>query len=292
MTTRIHSYGNIVPADYDLVLTFEDLAQFDDFGGVTGSHILRDMTDRLVAARSSDKFEGEPGVCCVCGGYRHKSGAIFRHNPTGALVEMGWQCAEKVDLEADRTALSRFRAARKELTLAFLARADRRARLRLFVAEHATDGLLDDLRVDHPIIKSIRRQASSERGLSPRQVEVVRKIANESRNVSDAKPSISVPEFSGRVEITGRILSIKTIDSDYGPQDKMLVEVDGEGGSFKLYGTAPAKLYDESERLGLATPYFTTLRGMTVSFVAKVERSRKDETFGFFSRPTKVRVSE
>lgn len=50
----------------------------------------------------------------------------------------------------------------------------------------------------------------------------------------------------------------------------MLVRLAGE---CRVYGTVPAALGDVA-------------RGSHVKFVATVERSREDSTFGFFSRPT------
>lgn len=48
---------------------------------------------------------------------------------------------------------------------------------------------------------------------------------------------------------------------------------------YKLWGTVPSDLLSNGG-----------LKGAAVEFTARVQRSDKDEKFGFFSRPTKARV--
>lgn len=64
---------------------------------------------------------------------------------------------------------------------------------------------------------------------------------------------------------------------------KMLVSVPVEGGAFKLWGTAP-----ESILFGTSGP----IKGCEVEFTARVEASKDDPCFGFFSRPTKGSVTD
>lgn len=83
---------------------------------------------------------------------------------------------------------------------------------------------------------------------------------------------------TGRVQITGTILGTKMVESDYGLTEKMLVEDDR---GFKVYGTVPSSIYSSGD-----------VKGMKVTFSAKVEPSNNDAFFGFFSRPTKAKVLE
>jgi hypothetical protein len=81
----------------------------------------------------------------------------------------------------------------------------------------------------------------------------------------------------GRYEMEGIIRTIKWQDSDFGGQFKMLVELaDGN----RVWGTLPSKLEGVVEV------------GDTVMFTAQVERSKDDEHFGFYKRPTKVDYKE
>jgi hypothetical protein len=86
------------------------------------------------------------------------------------------------------------------------------------------------------------------------------------------EPAVEVPVTSERITIAGTVQRVKHVDSDYGLQVKMLVATD-EG--YRVWGTCPAALGDVEA-------------GDRVQFAAKIERSRDDVTFGFYSRPTKA----
>lgn len=96
------------------------------------------------------------------------------------------------------------------------------------------------------------------------------------REVESAKPKVSVVE--GRYEFTGKVISRKTQDGQWGTQYKMLVEVEVEGGSYRVWGTEPANIEPEV--------------GDMVRLTATVVRSPRDESFGFYSRPAKASVLE
>ena len=69
-------------------------------------------------------------------------------------------------------------------------------------------------------------------------------------------------------------LELGQVASFYGMTQKMGVKLaDGN----KVYGTVPNNISHVE-------------RGNKVKFVAKVERSEKDEHFGFFSRPAKAQI--
>ena len=75
---------------------------------------------------------------------------------------------------------------------------------------------------------------------------------------------------TGRVKITGKVLSFKFVETNFGETCKMLVESDL---GFRVYGTAPA----EAEK------------GETITFTATVTPSETDVKFGFFKRPRIVK---
>ena len=75
---------------------------------------------------------------------------------------------------------------------------------------------------------------------------------------------------TGRVEITGKVLSFKFVETRFGETCKMLVQSDT---GFRLYGTAP----NEAEK------------GQTITFTATVTPSDSDAKFGFFKRPRIVK---
>jgi predicted RNA-binding Zn-ribbon protein involved in translation (DUF1610 family) len=105
----------------------------------------------------------------------------------------------------------------------------------------------------------------------------------ECRDAERKANSTPVPE--GKVTITGTVITVRVDDNPYtygGAVYKMLVE-DGRG--FRVWGTAPSQLKQAAGGL-------SELKGRTVEFVATCTRSNDDESFGFFSRPSKPRLME
>ena len=93
------------------------------------------------------------------------------------------------------------------------------------------------------------------------------------REAAEAQP---IPEAEGRMQIQGEVVAAKWKSGDYGDTLKIIVKhVDG----WKLWGSVPS---------GLGTTNESRLIGSTVRFHARVERSKDDSTFGFYSRPTKA----
>ena len=88
-----------------------------------------------------------------------------------------------------------------------------------------------------------------------------------------------LPKFDGRVEITGKIISAKWKETDFGDTLKIVVK---HADGWAVWGTCPNSL-GRTEK---------DLIGENVSFVARVKASDQDEKFGFFSRPTKARLNQ
>jgi hypothetical protein len=136
---------------------------------------------------------------------------------------------------------------------------------------------LDDLddggdRTDD-IVSSIIGRFRREGTLTPKQVALIEKVATP----ADVTP---VPDTSERIVITGEVVSIATKENDYGEREVMTVEDDR---GFKVWGTVPQKLIEAS--------YTGELKGERVTFTATVQRSDRDESFGFFKRPTKAEIT-
>lgn len=137
--------------------------------------------------------------------------------------------------------------------------------------------------------------------LTPKQADAVRKVMERMAQEPQAAPVIE-----GRIVITGKILTVKQQDSAYGQVTKMLVQ-DERG--FKVWGTMPdaiaTQLYDawwaaeeeaEGDSFSLSNYgpdyWHDSARGHRVTFTARVEASKDDESFGFYTRPTKASVAE
>ena len=106
------------------------------------------------------------------------------------------------------------------------------------------------------------------------------KIAErQAREAADAerKATAEPVPHNERIEVTGIVASTDTRQNDYGVRHIWTVETDR---GFKLWGTIPKALVGDAKV------------GDTVRFTAKLERSDRDETFGFYSRPSKASVVE
>lgn len=87
---------------------------------------------------------------------------------------------------------------------------------------------------------------------------------------ADETASLITPP-SGKNVVVGVIISKKQVSSDYGMQTKILLMATNLEGSFKLWGTLPAKL-------------ITCEVGDKIKFTATV--TPKEQGFGFYSRPS------
>jgi len=67
--------------------------------------------------------------------------------------------------------------------------------------------------------------------------------------------------------------------------------LDKETDGNKVWGTVPEAAFLNDPESGSTLP-LDALKGREVEFTAAVERSRDDEHFGFYKRPTKVTVKE
>jgi hypothetical protein len=118
--------------------------------------------------------------------------------------------------------------------------------------------------------------------LTDPQLNFLKKLVNEidQRYVQDAKKQAEidaaapVPEVPGRVVITAKVLSLKSVTSQYGTTWKMLVQ--HEDG-WKAWGSVPL-------------PVLADIKiGDQVEFTASLKASDTDAKFGFFSRPKKLK---
>jgi hypothetical protein len=122
---------------------------------------------------------------------------------------------------------------------------------------------------------------------------IERGLDKQAKREADAEALKSVaPLAEGKREIVGEVVSTKWVESDYSAYGthKMLVKLDD---GTKVWGSVPRSLDDltissHDDEGNIVEAQIETLVGQRVSFSAQVERSRDDEHFGFFKRPTKA----
>jgi hypothetical protein len=131
----------------------------------------------------------------------------------------------------------------------------------------------------------------------------------------EAERQAADPCPTGRVEITGEVISTKVQESQYGDQLKMLVKDDR---GFKVWGSIPSSLQlvdmpfkqviesefvEQVRKNGHEITWeddgtWTTTRivqrglekGDRVTFTATVTPSNDDDKFGFYKRPSKAKM--
>ena len=107
-------------------------------------------------------------------------------------------------------------------------------------------------------------------------IMVPRRAAQEAREAEQAAIYATAESCpTGKIEISGIVLTTKWQESMYGSTLKMLVQDDR---GFKVWGSVPSKLEN--------------VKGRSVSFSATIQPSEDDEKFGFFKRPTKAKFNE
>lgn len=280
MRTDIHCEKNLIPEDYE-VFTYFYCGPF-----------AREIEDNLVHLRKTYKAHGvniHPGLsqCDHCGSWYHE-GVMIEHNPTGKLLTIGWQCAEK------RFALDNLTYARKmaqKKAKGLKARAKKWFKIREFVRENRKAVRnMNAFRRDSDFVNSVRNQLIAKGQLSEKQVAAMVKVgaqiqAQAARKAKWAEQDSDAEDVVvGKVTITGTIISQKLQDGYYGSTWKMLVRDDR---GFKVWGSIPSK-FEAMEWDEDADEWVHALKGKRVAFTANVTASDKDSKFGFFKRPTKA----
>jgi len=264
-----------VGSDQTVEIADELMREMAEWNGVSGRTVeFFDEKQAMSRITRGSRFD-ERRTCDHCGAH-FNYGALYTSDE-GETVVVGNICAtNKLNLTAHEYADKKLR------TLVKRARSvvEGNRRMAALAANRS-----EALNFDHYIVDDIRSKFRRYGSLSVRQWALVKKIARESaeraerlaEQKANAKP-IPADVIDGRNTFTGEILATKWQATDFGDQLKMLVL---EERGFKLWGTAPSKLWEDHDG---------SIKGMIVQFDATIEVSKDDECFGFYKRPTKVSV--
>jgi hypothetical protein len=282
--TDIHRPSVIVPEDYDYVATLGD-SEF----GVGRAEMEAFNAHRLrTGGRMSGHAHG--GSCHVCGAtalYR----VIWYHHPTNTYIATGYDCADKLgggDPDVfkrlkDEAARARKAKAGKEKAKAVL------TELGLIRAWEIFELEWTEKNRNRSIIQSMIHKLVRYGDLSEKQWQFLETLIDKHDNWEENQERIEaerkaqheaaepIPVTDKRMKIEGVILSLKEVETEFGYTTKMLVMADA---GWKVYGTLPRSLEDVMK----------VERGMKVVFDARVEISKDDPKFGFYSRPTKGKL--
>lgn len=232
-------------------------------------------TAAAVAAHGVFRGNHDAKNTCDHCGVHYAHGVAFLHTPTDEVVNVGHQCAGKTFGLPDRAAVVRRNAERAAQTLA--ARAELKAARDEWQAEHAEVAAhLEAHAEGNAFYQSLLHALNRYGKLTERQTAAVeRNIASDlERAAAEAARPAPVPVVTGdAVVITGTIRTIKWQQSQWGGALKCRV-VDDRG--FAVWGTLPAAV-DEAEV------------GDRITFIATVEVSDNDPSFGYHKGPKKAR---
>ena len=272
-----------VGSDDTIDYSDELMREMADMNGVDGREIdflnWGESRREVENAGITDSRYLQRGTCDHCGAHVHY-GALYRSDENEVAVVGNICASRKLNMTAHEYADAKLRSLVK------------RARTKL-VADRKIAALLPNRREaldhDHYIVRDIRSKFRKYHSISVKQWALVKKIKREdaerearfAEERAKCKP-IPAAVLDGRTRITGEIVSTKWQDNAFGGAYKMLVKDDR---GFKVWGTVPRSIDDDVYE---GRRDEKTLR---VEFDAKIEASRDDETFGFFSRPTKAAVT-
>lgn len=287
MTTRndIHRPSAINPREYDFVA--------NDYVGPDSNGTWRFLAAERAAFRAHVERTGgkyanheHGGTCHICGATAFYL-AKFHHAATNTYICTGEDCAQKLEMGSPVA----FRTFRDKVHGAREAQAGKNKARTILTDKgliaawdvYATEGeARANFKYEESTITDIVGKLVRYGSVSDKQLDFVRKLLGQiaeragkqlAREAADAA-ALPLPTFTGRATIEGVVLSIKTGENAYGPYTRMLVKADD---GWKVFGSVPAQIADVQ-------------RGDRVRFVAKVEPSKDDPKFGFFSRPAKGEI--
>jgi hypothetical protein len=275
--TDIHRPSAIVPADYSFIACDSLYSNAMDVPFIRAQRAVITAHQARTGGAWSNHEHG--GTCHVCGAAAMYL-AVYHHTPTNTYIQTGEDCADKMSLgqpaafRCIREEVKRDREAQagKRKAQEVLAAADLSAAWTVYTTPHAPayeENTISD------IVGKLVRYGS----VSDKQLAFVRRLlaAIPERAVKVAARAVEqaaaapVPVTDARIVIEGEVLSKKVVEGRFGSVLKMLVKTDA---GTKLWGTVPAAISPE--------------KGDRVKLVAKVEPSKDDPKFGFFSRPAQA----
>lgn len=284
--TDVHRPSALVTEDYEFAFCDvhnppDDMLQSNNANRVRLVNLLLAEGYRFGGVHGS-------GQCDHCG-TRINYYAVLKHLPSKRLIEVGETClANRFD-----RATSEFRQLHAEAAEARAQGRISKARQAFVNANPRLCHYLLDRRIEAEateepmdnfygsLLMALYRNGSlSERQLAALARSIARNEAGrEQREAEQAAEPEPSPVIEGKIEITGKVLAVKSQESYYGGSTLKMLVLDDRG--FKVWGTRPSKVAE----LG----YTENIKGHRVSFTATVERSDDDPCFGFFGRPTKAR---
>jgi hypothetical protein len=285
--TDCHRPGAIIPSDYRHEVSYIT-------GSANGPPVCVDLAlDKMRAAlETGHGIFGRCGTCGVCGAH-YVYGEMWSHAPTGDLVHLGHDCAEKYDMLSGTDWNAKIDAYRRHNAATIQARVNAERRTGQLAAN---PGLVEAFDCTHYIVQDIKRKfETSNFAISDKQISLVLKIAREEAARAARPPEAHIPAPTGRQVIRGVLVSKKSHDGPWGSTIKGVIKVQTPGGSWLAWGTLPDALWtnEVNGRDTLGVIYSTRRRGPEMGDEIELTGTLtpgKDAHFAFFKRPTGARI--
>jgi hypothetical protein len=277
--TDIHRPVEMDPATYEFLTCFDN----DD------TRVPQFVKDLCIELSKTDRLGRGTWQCHHCGA-RIRYVALMRHTPTSEVIAVGETCldngfalASKRSFDALRKAASDARKEQRIVTAAraFLATQDATIAKALnkdtdLAAEFNLSGY------GLNTVSDIRRKLWIYGSCFPRQIELVAKLIAEvpvrAAKAEAQEAEVNVPAPVGRVAFTGRVVSRKFHDNDFGGAMKITVKVTTEAGTWLCWVTEPRSITSEV--------------GDMVTMTATLTPSNDKPHFAFGKRPSNASVVE
>jgi hypothetical protein len=279
--TDIHRPSVIEPDDYEFV-AFEYLGSRVDPATILGE---REVI-RAHMARTGDTYSrhAHGGSCHICGASASYT-ALFYHAKSRSYIRTGLDCADKLDCgdaEMFRTKIERAieAYAGKRKAIAILEKEGLSKAWTVYTTPRPYEEptTYEVRTIEDMVGKLVKYGSMSEKAMSYLRVLVDKvdravEIAAErvAKRAAEHEAAAPVPTEGARMLVRGTILSFK--EGMFGM--RMLVKTEA---GYKLFGARPSAVAD-------------AVKGDEVEFYAVVSPSKDDPKFGFFSRPTKARIT-
>jgi len=279
MRTDIHRPSVIQPEEYQFVGIWYDQCA----GSVVGGDMLlkeeREQVRDFMEKHGARWATHEHGGTCQCCGANAAYLAVLYHEHHRECIRVGEDCARKIGLGG----LEAFNAARRKVSEGKRAmtnedRAEeilRLAGLSIAFEMYKTKAYLPG---EEGIVQDLVGKLVRFGGLSEKQWGFLKNLMYRIENrekvqaQKEAEKALALDCPTGRMEIRGTILSVKTVSGQWGDVTKMLVKTP-EG--YTVWGTVPRGIDAE--------------KGKRVAFTATLDPSKDDKKHGYFSRPSAQR---
>jgi len=270
--TDSHRPSTIIPAEYSYVLSYH-LATTCNGWPVPPFNV-----DLVVELQKTRRFAstGGLGQCSVCG-TRFIYGDVWLHD-SGEHIHIGWECAEKYRLLADRSAFELEADRRKAATGAACIRAHKAELRAAFLSQH--EGLEEALKIEHSIITDIASRFQQWGTISNKQIALVMKIAKEATTPKVVETHVPAP--TGRQTFRGIVVSTKSQEGNYGVEYKMVVRVAVDESTWLCWSTIPSAMLEAAPVGKYGRVH--CLRGAEVEVTATLSPG-KDAHFALAKRP-------